>query len=90
MQVEGRQRRLMSSLFERGISEMTESKYKSYGELPWFLNADLVAKVLGGGAEQWVRADARIWLSGAEGGEPHGGAQGEVRPMGGGTYNGRW
>ena len=37
----------MSLLFCKGESKMKESVYKSYDELPLFLNSELVAKVLG-------------------------------------------
>ena len=37
----------MSLLFCKGESEIKQSVYKSYDELPLFLNSELVAKVLG-------------------------------------------
>ena len=66
---------------------MITSKYKSYDELPLFLNAKMVAQVLG--PLQWIRADARAELPGTEGGQPDSRAKGAVYPLGSGAHR-RW
>lgn len=68
---------------------MKKSEYKSYDDLPLFLNAELVAKVLGvspssgyelmhetGFPTLRIRAAAMV------------GAQREIHPVGGGTHGG--
>ena len=66
---------------------MKESIYKSYDELPLFLNAGTVAKALV--AVQRVRADARKRLPGAEDRQPYCSAEGELHPLGGAEYRRR-
>lgn len=68
---------------------MITSKYKSYDELPLFLNAKMVAQVLGVSPLQWIRADARAELPGTEGGQPDSRAKGAVYPLGSGAHR-RW
>ena len=64
---------------------MKESIYKSYDELPLFLNADTGAKTLGV-AVQRLRADARKRFPHAENRQPYRGAEGEFHLLGGAEY----
>ena len=68
---------------------MKESDYKRYEELPLFLNAATVAKVLGGVSLIRLRVDTRTGLPGAEDRQQDGGTERTVHPLGGGAYGGR-
>lgn len=62
---------------------MKESSYKSYDDLPLFLNAATVAKALGGVSLIRLRADARAGFPGAEDRQQDGGAKRTVHLLGG-------
>ena len=68
---------------------MQESGFKSYDELPLFLNAKASGKNTGRVTVQWVRTHARTRLPGAAGRQPPGSAQGTFHSMGHGTHR-RW
>ena len=64
---------------------MKSSVYKSYDELPLFLNSDLVAKTLGiapSSAYELMHEKNFPTLS-------HGGSERKVHPVGGGAHEGR-
>ena len=63
---------------------MKESSYKSYDDLPLFLNSATVAKVLGVSPSSGYAGLPRAthW-------QPHGGTQGAVHPVGGGAHGRR-
>ncbi len=61
---------------------MQESGFKSYDELPLFLNAKTVAKGVGRVTVQCFRAHARAVLSSAAGEQPFGSAKGTIHSMG--------
>lgn len=69
--------------------KMKDSVYKSYDELPLFLSAKTVARVLGispfGGYELMHQQD----FTNTENREPHRGSQREVYPVGGEKHE-RW
>ena len=60
---------------------MKESSYKSYDDLPLFLNSATVAKVLGVSPSSGYEL-MHEW-------QPHGGTQGAVHPVGGGAHGRR-
>lgn len=69
---------------------MKESEYKSYDDLPLFLNAELVAKVLGVSPSSGYELMHEVGFPVLKIGSRHGRPQGEVRPVGGGTHEGKW
>lgn len=69
---------------------MKSSVYKSYDELPLFLNSDLVAKNTRHRTVQRIRTDARKEFSNTAHRQPHGGSERKVHPVGGGAHEGRW
>ena len=81
---------------------MKESTYKNYDDLPLFLNAAMVAQVLGvapSSAYELMHEevegvergdDARKGLPYAARRQPHGGAEREIHRMGRAAHEGRW
>lgn len=68
---------------------MKESEYRSYDDLPLFLNAATVAKVLGVSLSSGYELMHEPGFPGLTGGQPHGGAKRKIHPVGGETHRRR-
>lgn len=68
---------------------MQESGFKSYDELPLFLNAKAVAKILGVSPSSGYELMHEPGFPVLRVGKPHGSAQGTIHSMGRGTHR-RW
>lgn len=68
---------------------MKSSVYKSYDELPLFLNSDLVAKTLGIAPSSAYELMHEKRFSHSAHQLSHGDSERKVHPVGGGAYEGR-
>ena len=68
---------------------MKSSVYKSYDELPLFLNSDLVAKTLGIAPSSAYELMHKKRFSHSVYRQPYGRSERKVHPVGGGAHEGR-